>query len=143
MSRPKHKTTIQPLTVLGQGSLPIPASPQQARLEAFPNPSPARSYRITFETSEFTSLCPITLQPDFATLTIEYVPKSSCVESKSLKLYLASFRNQGSFAEAIVNRILDDLVACCHPAQATVTGRFSARGGISIVVKAEYPCKKT
>jgi 7-cyano-7-deazaguanine reductase len=130
------------ITLLGRGSVPMPASPDAARMEAFPNPCKQRDYKITFECPEFTSLCPVTGQPDFATITIEYHPAKSCVESKSLKLYLMSFRNQGSFAETIVNRILDDLVACCQPRRAIVTGRFSPRGGIGIVVTAEHGAKK-
>lgn len=127
------------LSLLGRGSIPTPASPDRARLEVFPNPNPSRPYTVTFDCPEFTSLCPVTGQPDFAQITIEYIPRRSCVESKSLKLYLGSFRNQGCFAEAIVNRILDDLVACCRPRSAIVTGRFSPRGGIGIVVQARHP----
>ena len=136
-SRPRAATPPA-LTLLGSGPLPVRASPDQARLEAFPNPCPARAYQITFECPEFTSLCPVTGQPDFASITIEYWPQAKCVESKSLKLYLGSFRNQGSFAETIVNRVLDDVVACCHPRAARVTGHFSARGGIAIVVRADH-----
>jgi len=126
------------LTLLGSGPRPASVSPDQARLEAFPNPRPGRTYQITFDCPEFTSLCPVTGQPDFAHITIDYWPRRTCVESKSLKLYLGAFRNQGSFAETIVNRVLDDLVACCHPRRARVTGRFSPRGGIAIVVQAEH-----
>ena len=126
------------LTLLGHGTLPMPPSPDQARLESFANPCPRRNYQVTFDCPEFTSLCPVTGQPDFAHITVEYWPRRHCVESKSLKLYLGSFRNQGSFAETIVNRILDDLVACCHPRRAIVTGRFSSRGGIAIVVRADF-----
>ncbi len=125
------------LTLLGSGPLPMRPSPDQARLEAFPNPQPARAYQITFDCPEFTSLCPVTGQPDFAHITVTYWPRRQCVESKSLKLYLGAFRNQGSFAETIVNRILDDLVACCRPRGARVIGRFTPRGGIAIVVQAE------
>lgn len=127
------------LTLLGSGTLPTPRSPDRARLEAFPNPNPRRAYQVTFDCPEFTSLCPVTGQPDFAHITVDYWPARKCVESKSLKLYLGSFRNQGCFAEAIVNRILDDLVACCRPRRATITGRFTARGGIAIQVTATWP----
>ncbi len=109
-----------------------------ARLETFPNPKPNRPYEITFSTSEFTSLCPVTGQPDFATITIRYTPKKKCVESKSLKLYLHSFRNTGSFAEAVTNRILDDLVRAISPAHAQVTGEFAARGGVALKVSASF-----
>ena len=102
------------LTLLGQKS-PVPANPSLARLETFPNPKTNRPYEITFSTPEFTSLCPVTGQPDFAIITIRYTPKKTCVESKSLKLYLHSFRNTGSFAEAVTNRILDDLVRAISP----------------------------
>jgi 7-cyano-7-deazaguanine reductase len=120
------------LTQLGLGSAPLPASPDEAVLETFPNSHPKREYRIRFDCPEFTSLCPITGQPDFARIDIEYVAGERCIESKSLKLYLFSFRNQGSFSEAIVNRILDDLVAAVRPRWMTVTGTFTPRGGIGI-----------
>jgi 7-cyano-7-deazaguanine reductase len=135
---PRADAATRHLTLLGSGSLPTPPSPDQARLEAFPNPRAKRAYRVTFDCPEFTSLCPVTGQPDFAHIAVEYWPRRLCVESKSLKLYLGSFRNQGCFAEAIVNRILDDLVACCRPRRAVVTGRFTPRGGIAIVVQAAH-----
>lgn len=140
MKHPLRRTPADTgLTLLGGGTLPTPPSPDQARMEAFPNPCPTRAYQVTFDCPEFTSLCPVTGQPDFAHITLEYWPRRRCVESKSLKLYLGSFRNQGCFAETIVNRILDDVVACCQPRRALVTGRFSARGGIAIVVTAAHP----
>jgi 7-cyano-7-deazaguanine reductase len=140
MKRPHRRAAPRRgLSLLGAGAQPLPASPADARLEAFPNPRPGRDYAVTFDCPEFTSLCPVTGQPDFARIVIEYHPRHRCVESKSLKLYLGSFRNQGCFAEGIVNRILDDLVACCRPRRATVTGRFTARGGIGITVVAEHP----
>jgi 7-cyano-7-deazaguanine reductase len=108
-------------------------------LETFPNPNPERSYAIRFECPEFTCLCPKTGQPDFATLTISYVPDKSCVELKSLKLYLWSYRNDGAFHEAVTNRILDDLVAATKPREMTVEGDFFVRGGIRTVVEAHYP----
>lgn len=125
-------------TLLGGGRTEVPASPDEARLETFANAYPHRDYLIRFDCPEFTSLCPITGQPDFATLVIEYVAGQRCIESKSLKLYLFSYRNTGSFSEAITNRILDDLVAACRPRRARVVGRFTPRGGIAITVTAEY-----
>lgn len=108
-------------------------------LEVFPNPRPERDYRIVHTCPEFTSVCPITGLPDFAEITIDYVPDKLCVELKSLKYYLFGFRNQGIFYEAVVNRILDDLVAACQPRRMEVTGAFAVRGGISSRVTATYP----
>ena len=125
------------LTLLGRSEAKIPASPEKARLEIFPNPA-KRDYRIHFETDDFTSLCPITGQADFARIEIEYIPDRVCVESKSLKFYLASYRNVGAFNEAVTNRILDDFVRACAPRYALVTAQFSARGGIALTVRAEY-----
>ncbi len=104
------------------------------QLATFANPRPGRDYRITFECPEFTCLCPMTGQPDFATIVIEYVPDQLCVELKSLKLYLWSYRDEGAFHEAVTNRICDDLVAAIVPRQVTVTGKFLVRGGISTTV---------
>jgi 7-cyano-7-deazaguanine reductase len=109
------------------------------KLEAFPNKHPRRDYRVVLETSEFTALCPITGQPDFGAITISYVPDQLVVESKSLKLYLWSFRQEGHFHEEVVNRILDDLVRAIKPRRMQVKGEFKARGGITISVTAEYP----
>lgn len=106
-------------------------------LETFPNPSPERDYEIRFDCPEFTCLCPKTGQPDFATIRIRYVPDERCVELKSLKLYLWSFRDEGAFHEAVTNRILDDLVAALAPRRLTVVGDFWVRGGIHTVVEAE------
>ena len=108
-------------------------------MQSFPNPQPTRDYEIRFDCPEFTSLCPITGQPDFGSITIEYVPDRLCIESKSLKLYLGSFRNEGSFAESITNLIRDDLVKACRPRRLTVTAQFTPRGGIGIRVVAAYP----
>ena len=108
-------------------------------LETFPNPTPGRDYTIEFTCPEFTCLCPRTGQPDFATFRIRYVPDRLCVELKSLKLYLWSFREEGHFHEAVTNRILDDLVAAAAPRKMTVVGYFMVRGGIHTVVTAEYP----
>lgn len=107
-------------------------------LQTFPNPRPGRSYEIAFECPEFTCLCPRTGQPDFATIRINYVPDQTCVELKSLKLYLWSFRNEGAFHEAVTNQILDDLVAAIAPRQMTVVGDFWVRGGIRTVVTARH-----
>ncbi|MCB1233442.1 MAG: NADPH-dependent 7-cyano-7-deazaguanine reductase QueF [Verrucomicrobiae bacterium] len=127
------------LTLLGHSERRWPASPDEARLETFPNRSPQRDYWIDLDCPEFTSLCPVTGQPDFAALHIRYIPGDRCVETKSLKFYLASFRNQPSFNEEVVNRILDDLVAACDPRRMVVTGAFGSRGGISLTVTAEHP----
>lgn len=129
------------LTLLGTSEARLPGSPAEARLETFPNPA-KRNYRIRFETADFTSLCPVTGQMDFAQITIEYVPAKLCVESKSLKFYLASFRNERAFNEAVTNRILDDFVRSCCPREAVVTAEFSARGGIALTVRAEFPDAK-
>jgi 7-cyano-7-deazaguanine reductase len=109
-----------------------------AELETFPNPEPRRDYEIEITCPEFTSLCPKTGQPDFATLVIRYVPERKCIELKSLKLYLFEYRNRGIFYEAATNTILDDLVRAARPRRMTIDGRFSVRGGISSVVRAAY-----
>jgi 7-cyano-7-deazaguanine reductase len=126
------------LKLLGRSETRLPKSPDEAQLETFPNPA-KRAYRIRLETADFTSLCPITGQTDFAQITLEYVPAKLCVETKSLKFYLASYRNECGFNEAVTNRILDDFVAACSPREATVTAEFSARGGIALTVRATYP----
>jgi 7-cyano-7-deazaguanine reductase len=107
-------------------------------LETFPNPRPERDYEIAIRCPEFTSVCPKTGQPDFGEIRIAYVPDRACVELKSLKLYLAGYRNRGIFYEAAVNSILDDLVAACRPRRMTVTGAFTARGGITTTVTATH-----
>jgi 7-cyano-7-deazaguanine reductase len=127
------------LTILGGRKTAYPASPDEAELETFPNAHADRDYNILLDCPEFTSLCPITGQPDFGRIVIDYVPGDRCIESKSLKLYLFSFRNHGGFGEALVNRILDDVVAACSPKRATVRGSFAPRGGISIEVTASFP----
>ncbi len=108
-------------------------------LKTFENPAPERDYEIRFETSEFTCVCPMTGQPDFGTLRIRYVPDRLCVELKSLKLYLWSFRDEGHFHEAVTNRILDDLVRLLRPRSMTVEGAFNIRGGIGTTVVATHP----
>ncbi len=107
------------------------------RLATFPNPAPARDYRIHMEIPEFTCLCPKTGQPDFATLYLDYVPDRTCVELKSLKLYIWSYRNEGAFHEAVTNRILDDLAKATKPRFMRLTAKFYVRGGIFTTVIAE------
>ena len=107
-------------------------------LETFPNPRPGRDYEIEIRCPEFTSVCPKTGLPDFGEITINYVPAERCLELKALKYYIVEFRNKGIFYEAVTNQILDDLVAACKPKRMTVTGEFSARGGITTSVIAEY-----
>jgi 7-cyano-7-deazaguanine reductase len=115
----------------------MPNKPSK-ELETFPNPAPERDYEIAFDCPEFTCLCPKTGQPDFAHFKIRYVPDQTCVELKSLKLYLWSFRDEGHFHEAVTNRILDDLVKATRPRTMVVEGNFFVRGGISTVVTARY-----
>ena len=136
------RKTSSSLTLLGGGPLRPLASPDEAVLESFPSPSP-RPYEVTFSTKEFTSLCPVTGQPDFAEITIRYIPAKRCIESKSLKQYLGAYRNQAVFAEAITNRILIDIVAAVAPRSAVVTGDFFPRGGIGIRVEARHGAKET
>ena len=110
-------------------------------LELFPNPQPARDYTIRIDIPEFTCLCPKTGQPDFATLTLEYIPDLQCVELKSLKLYVWSFRNEGAFHEAVTNEILDDLVRATKPRFMRLSAVFNVRGGIGTTVVAEHTAK--
>jgi 7-cyano-7-deazaguanine reductase len=114
------------------------ATAPSKELETFGNPRPERDYEIHMECPEFTCICPRTGQPDFATIRIDYVPDKLCVELKSLKLYLWSYRDEGTFHEAVVNRILDDLVQACRPRKMTVTGDFNVRGGIRTTITVEY-----
>jgi 7-cyano-7-deazaguanine reductase len=112
---------------------------QPARdFETFPNPNPVRDYHIHMEIPEFSCLCPKTGQPDFATLLLDYIPDRTCVELKSLKLYIWSYRNEGAFHEAVTNRILNDLVAATQPRFMRLTARFYVRGGIFTTVVAEH-----
>ncbi len=126
------KSDLKDLTVLGRSAKP------SKKLEAFPNRTPDRYYLITLETNEFTCICPMTGQPDFANILVEYAPDQKIVESKSFKLYLWSYRNEGAFHEHVVNKILDDLVAALDPHYCKVTGAFNVRGGIGITVEAEH-----
>ena len=115
----------------------MPSHPSK-RLQTFRNPSPERDYRIQMTMPEFTCLCPLTGQPDFATLELEYVPDRLCVELKSLKLYLWSFRDLGAFHEAVTNRMLDDLVRATRPRYLRLSARFNVRGGIATTIVAEH-----
>jgi 7-cyano-7-deazaguanine reductase len=115
----------------------MPTTPSR-QLETFSNPNPERDYEIAFEAPEFTCLCPMTAQPDFATIRIRYVPDQKCVELKSLKLYLWSYRDEGTFHEAVTNRIANDLIAALDPRYLYVEGDFYIRGGIKTVVKVEH-----
>ena len=126
------KNDLKDLSSLGGESKPV------RRLETFPNHHSDRDYIVTLTTDEFTCLCPKTDQPDFAAITIEYVPDEKIVESKSLKLYFWSFRNEGVFHEHVANLILDDLVEALEPRWCKVVADFGIRGGISISVDAEY-----
>jgi 7-cyano-7-deazaguanine reductase len=129
-----------PVTQLGKRSILTAEQLLEPRtiLEAFPNPHPGRDYQVEFVFPEFTSLCPVTGQPDFATITIGYVPDGFCVEMKSLKLYFYSSRDKGIFFESVVNTVLDDLVAVLAPRQMKVMGVFNIRGGITGTVTAEH-----
>lgn len=113
-------------------------NPAQPKLETFPNPAPKRDYVIRHVAPEFTSRCPVTGQPDFGSVTIEYVPDELCVELKSLKLYLQSFREQGIFYEAVTNRILDELVDALKPRRMRVETNWNPRGGMTSTVVAEF-----
>ncbi|MEM7384162.1 MAG: preQ(1) synthase [Verrucomicrobiota bacterium] len=127
------------LSLLGKAQSSFPERPEQEILETFANKSPQRDYWIELNYPEFSSLCPVTGQPDTAHLTIRYRPGDLCVETKSLKFYLVSYRNHRSFNEEVINQIADHLINVCQPKQMEVTGRFSARGGISLTVKIEHP----
>ena len=124
------------LTLLRQGATRYPEHPDEARLETFANRYSERDYWITFNCPEFTTCCPVTGQPDFGRITIRYIPDQRCVESKSLKLFLFSFRRLSTFHEEAVNRILDDFATACQPREIIVEGVFNPRGGISISVEA-------
>jgi len=114
------------------------ATPSVSQLETFPNPRPGREYEVEIVCPEFTSVCPVTGQPDFGTITITYTPAAICVELKSFKLYLQGFRSQGIFYEAVTNRLLDDFVAACNPVRCKVVSRWTPRGGISTNVTCVY-----
>jgi len=126
------------LTLLGRSETSVPSAPSVATLETFANPA-RRPYWIRFESADFTSLCPITGQADFARITIDYQPGARCLETKSLKFYLASYRNERAFNEAVTNHILDHLVRACEPRKMIIQAKFASRGGISLTVTANYP----
>ena len=121
-----------------RSSPPAPMAHASKSLETFPNPKPERDFAIHMQIPEFTCLCPKTGQPDFATLFLDYIPDAKCVELKSLKLYIWSFRTEGAFHEAVTNRILDDLVAALQPRFMRLTAKFFVRGGIFTNVVAEH-----
>ncbi len=125
------------LTLLNRNHTEYPDSPEKARIETFENAYPQRNYVITFDCPEYSSLCPVTNQPDYGHITIRYIADRKCIESKALKLYLFSFRNFNTFHEEAVNRILTDLARACRPRWMEVVGDFMPRGGISIHVRAE------
>ena len=132
MAKNTKKNDLAGLTLLGKPAKPI------RKLETFPNHNDKRDYVITLQTEEFTCVCPKTGQPDFAKVKIQYIPDKKIIESKSLKLYLWSFRNEGVFHEHVTNIILDDLVAALQPRWCKVSTEFAVRGGIGITVDAEY-----
>jgi 7-cyano-7-deazaguanine reductase len=144
MSKTERKSKKSPvadvphptLTLLSRSHTEYPDTPDKAKLECFVNAYPARDYEILFDCPEFTSLCPVTGQPDFGHIRIRYIADKLCIESKSLKLYLYSFRNHHTFHEEVVNRILSDLVKACKPRWMEVTGEFRPRGGISLTITA-------
>jgi 7-cyano-7-deazaguanine reductase len=129
------------LKLLGRSETRLPSAPSPQILETFPNPA-RRPYWIRFESADFTSLCPITGQADFAQLKIEYLPGKRCLETKSLKFYLASYRNERAFNEEVTNHILDDLVQACAPREMVIEARFASRGGISLTIITAYPNKR-
>lgn len=129
---PTEPSDLEGLTLLGREAKP------SKKLEAFPNRSPDRYYQVSFETDEFTCLCPMTGQPDFAHIRVQYIPDEKVLESKSFKLYLWSYRDEGVFHEHVVNQILDDLVETLRPHWCKVTGVFNIRGGVGITVESEH-----
>jgi 7-cyano-7-deazaguanine reductase len=126
------------LHLLGRSEMRLPDSPSSDILETFPNPG-RRRYWIRLESADFTSLCPVTRQADFAEITIEYLPNKVCLETKSVKFYLASYRNECAFNEAVTNHILDDLVRACAPRKMIVHAQFASRGGICLTITATHP----
>ena len=134
---PKSPVETEGLTLLGGATKYTYDAPDKGILESFPNRFPNRNYVIRFEHPEFTSLCPMTGQPDFGTIIVTYVPGERCVESKSFKLYMGSYRNHGSFMESLTNAIASDMEAVLRPRRLTVEGVFNVRGGTGISVKVE------
>ena len=135
------KKNAKNLTLLGRSEKSVPTAPSAAILETFANPA-QRPYWIRFRSTDFTSLCPITGQADFAEIKIDYQPGDRCLETKSLKFYLASYRNERAFNEAVTNHILDDLVRACQPQRMIIEAAFAARGGISLTISATYPSEE-
>jgi 7-cyano-7-deazaguanine reductase len=129
---------LKNLSLLKANESNYPTSPNEASLETFENRFADRDYWITFDCPEFTSLCPVTNQPDFGKITVRYVPDKTCVESKSLKLFLFAFRNHNTFHEEVVNSILDAFVKACDPRECIVEGDFNPRGGISLKITASH-----
>jgi len=125
--------------LLGSSVNEPPATPKEAKIETFENQHKARNFMVEFDCDDFTSRCPITQQSDFAKIHIQYIPNENCIETKSLKYYLQSYREQKMFNEEIVNSILTDLSKACEPKWMKVSGKFAARGGISLTTIAEYP----
>jgi 7-cyano-7-deazaguanine reductase len=137
---PKTTLAMIPFSRAFPARLPLSKMPSRPskRLQTFPNPTPNRDYRVHMELPEFTCLCPMTGQPDFAILELDYVPDLRCVELKSLKLYLWAYRDRGAFHEAVTNKILDDVVRATSPRYARLAARFNVRGGIFTTVVAEH-----
>jgi len=125
--------------LLGKAVNELPNSPDEATLDCFPNKNKNRNYIVEFDCADFMSMCPITKQSDFANIHISYIPNEKCIETKSLKFYLQSYRSQTKFNEEIVNQILTDLMEACDPKWMKVKGKFAARGGISLSATAEFP----
>ncbi len=139
----KGKDQTEGITKLGdQRTKYVYDNPTSQILETFPNQYPDRDYVTEFVFTEFSSLCPKTGQPDFATITVRYIPDKKCIETKSLKLYFLAFRQYGSFMETITNKVLDDLVSVCSPRWMQVDGNFNARGGTLINVEVSYSAGK-
>lgn len=138
-----NKKRFQKLTLLKSSATDVQLKPEDAMLEVFENVYKDRDYEIIFDCPEFTSLCPVTGQPDFGEITIKYIAGKYCIESKSLKLHLFSYRNHNTFHEEAVNSILDAIVDACAPRWAEVTGKFRPRGGIAINVVASTHSKLT
>ena len=135
------KSRLDKLTLLKKNESNYPQSPDEAKLETFENQYPERDYIITFNCPEFTALCPVTGQPDFGKITIRYIADKECIESKSLKMFLFSFRNHNSFHEEVVNIVLTEIDKVCSPRWCEVEGDFMPRGGIALNVKASVGVK--
>lgn len=129
---------LNDLTLLSKNEKNYYNEPSVEILEAFDNKFPHRDYWIQFNCPEFTSLCPVTSQPDFGNITVRYIADKKCIESKSLKMYLFAFRNHNSFHEEVVNQVLEDIVTTCDPRECIVIGDFMPRGGISLKIEARH-----